>query len=108
MSPLIRYWSAISTPSSRKCRLGNGARQPAYAEPSMPRLCLPYARRAYLLLQLALARGVLAVFPDHPLAVLHDVFGDQRHGILPVVVERDRPNDGIVVRDLAECSGDLL
>src|SRR6185503_16331872 len=60
------------------------------------------------LLQLALARSVLAVLPDHPLAVLRDIFGDQRHGILPVVVERDRPDDGVVVRDLAECIGDLL
>src|SRR6266852_1101088 len=43
MSPLIRYWSAMSTPST------------------------PYTQ---LFAQLALAGAVVAVLPDYPLAVL--------------------------------------
>src|SRR5262245_21277507 len=64
INPLIRYCSPISM-----------------VPPSWPALSL---------LQLALAGAVFAVLPDHPLAVLRDVLGDQRHGVLAVVVERHR------------------
>ena len=60
------------------------------------------------LLQLALAAGVLAVLPDHPLAVLGDELGDQRHGVLAVVVEGDGTDDGVVVHHLAQGLGHLL
>src|SRR5947209_20049176 len=63
---------------------------------------------AMSLAELARAAGVLAVLPDQPFAVLDDVFGDQRHRILTMIVERDRPDDGVVIDDIAERGGELL
>src|SRR5690606_8295750 len=58
--------------------------------------------------QLARAGGVLAVFPLDELAVLHHVFGDNRHSVLTVVVERDLTNDGVTILHVGELRDDLL
>src|SRR3569833_2277283 len=57
-------------------------------------------RRSLCLLlprQLALAAGVFAVVPFDELAVLHHVFGDDRHGVLTVIVEGDLADDRIAI-----------
>src|SRR5262249_18820982 len=133
MSPLIRYWSAMSTPFTQSAyrvasRVGEGALDRVFrVGKACPRLrpgivCAPCprgqfatddfahpasGRRSFSLLQGPLAGGIFAVFPDHPFAVLNDVFGDQRDRILAVVVEGDRSDDGVVVHDLTERIGDL-
>src|SRR3954466_9197541 len=61
-----------------------------------------------LLLQLPLAFAVLAVFPDHPLAVLGDVLGNERHDVLAVVVEGDLADDRVPVLHLRELVDDAL
>ena len=43
--------------------------------------------------QLALAVGVFAVIPLHELPVLNDVFGDDRNGVLAMIVEGDLADD---------------
>src|SRR5260370_7340761 len=75
MSPLIRYWSAMSTPST------------------------PYTQ---LFAQFALAGAVVAVFPDYPLAVLHHVFRDHRDALLPTLIQGHRPADRIVLHHLTD------
>src|SRR4030065_377748 len=42
----------------------------------------------------ALARGVLRVLPEHPLAILAHVLGDERDGVLAVIGELHGPADG--------------
>src|SRR5262245_37786239 len=75
ISPLIRYCRAMSTPSivarmERSAMRGHLGRQ---RKPD----CAPLNRAtAASLLELALARSVFAVLPDHPLAVLGDELGD--------------------------------
>src|SRR6516165_5415672 len=64
-------------------------------------------RRRSLSSELALAGGVLAVLPGHPFPILNDVFGDQCHGVLPVVVERDLTYDRVSVFDLRKLGDDL-
>src|SRR5690349_9193433 len=61
-----------------------------------------------LVLQLAPAFAVLAVFPDHPLAVLDDVLGDERHDVLAVVVEGDLADDRVLVLNLGELGDHAL
>src|SRR3954470_12507739 len=60
------------------------------------------------LLQLALARAVFAVFPQHPFAVLDDILRDERHHVLARIVESDFADDGVLVARLVELFGDLL
>src|SRR6478752_3490278 len=76
ISPFIRYCRAMSM-----WRSGVGWAKSRQAHP-------PYG-----LFQLALATRVFAVLPDQPLAILGDELGDQRHGILPVVVEGHRADN---------------
>src|SRR5690348_11913765 len=52
--------------------------------------------------QLALAARVFAVLPHDPLAVLDDVFGDDRDRVLAMVIERHRADDGVVIGGLVE------
>src|SRR5206468_9196528 len=54
------------------------------------------------LLQLAATGGVLAVFPDHPFAVLHHVLRDERDDVLAVVVEAVLADDRVFVAGLAQ------
>src|ERR1051325_10913058 len=55
-----------------------------------------------VLLQLALALAVVAVFPQHPLAVLHDVLRGERDDVLAVVVEGDLADDRVAVLHFRE------
>src|SRR5436309_15335568 len=59
------------------------------------------------LLQLAATGGVLAVFPDHPFAVLHHVLRDERDDVLAVVVEADLADDRVLVAGLAQLLDDF-
>src|SRR5262249_53305396 len=60
------------------------------------------------LLELTLAGAVVAVLPDHPLAVLGDELGDQGDGVLPVIIERDRPHDGVIIDHVGQGIDHLL
>src|SRR5712675_3807061 len=55
-----------------------------------------------ILSQLSLSRGVFAVLPQHPLPVLHYVFGDERDDVLTVVVESDLADDRVLVAGLVQ------
>src|SRR5215510_16054642 len=57
--------------------------------------------------QLALAAGVFAVIPFNELAVLHHVLGDDRHGVLAVIVEGDLPHDRIAIFHVRQRSNHL-
>src|SRR6267378_1375279 len=54
------------------------------------------------LLQLTPAGRVLAVFPDHPFAVLHHVLRDERDDVLAVIVEADLADDRVLVAGPAQ------
>ncbi len=54
------------------------------------------------------APTVLAVFPDHPFAVLHHVLRDERDDVLAVVVEADLADDRVLVAGLAQLLDDFL
>jgi hypothetical protein len=58
--------------------------------------------------QLALAGGILAVFPLDELAVLNHVLGDHRHGILTMVVEGDLADDGVALFHASQIGNDVL
>src|ERR1035437_9403191 len=58
--------------------------------------------------ELALSASVFAFIPFHELAVLHHVFSDQGHGILPVIVEGDIADDGAAVLYIAERRSHVL
>src|SRR5437773_8412183 len=59
------------------------------------------------LLQLAATGSVLAVFPDHPFAVLHHVLRDEWDDVLAVVVEADLADDRVLVAGLAQLLDDF-
>src|SRR6185312_16518010 len=52
--------------------------------------------------QLALAGLVFAVVPLDELAVLDHVFGDDRDGVLSVIVEGDLADDGVAILHVTE------
>src|SRR6185437_6603614 len=58
--------------------------------------------------ELALPLGVVAVVPDDPLSVLHDVRGHDRHDVLAVRVEGHRPDDRRLVLGLLQLGGHRL
>ena len=61
-------------------------------------LCqLIYWSALFLPRQLASAGGILAVLPDHELAVLDHIGGDQGHRVLAVVVKSDLTDDQVLV-----------
>src|SRR6516165_3076051 len=65
-------------------------------------------KKLWLHRQLAFAAGIFAVVPFHELAVLNHIFGDQRHSVLAVIVERDLADDRITILDIAERGDDFL
>src|SRR5712692_7559455 len=58
--------------------------------------------------QFALAGCIFALVPFYELAVLNDVFGNQGHSVLAVIVEGDLADNRINILDVAESSDDLF
>src|SRR6185369_14721198 len=101
ISPFMTY-CANSPRSIGKNYAGGKRMRRVRARASPPRRMLLLAR------QLALAGGVLAVVPLDELAVLHHIFGDDRHGVLAVVVKGDLADDRVTVLHVAERLDHLL
>src|SRR5213592_4789947 len=108
--PPSDWWSASSAGFARAPNWGRLRRGPSRPPPIKRRRWALIIALQLLELQPgegALARGVFGVLPQHPLAVLADVLGDERHGVLAVVVELDGPDDGVRVLGALEPGRDL-
>src|SRR5712692_2632476 len=106
--PLATYWP----------RTLGSIQRPLHVKPSAARisdgtLC---QRRSFglrprdvpVLSQPPLARRILALLPHDPFAVLHDVLCDERHDVLPVVIEGDLADDRVLVFGLVQLGGHAL
>src|SRR5262245_58131864 len=92
ISPFMTYWASrpASIAQAPAPNLGRVERGTSGSVPS----------RAHTLLlprQLALARGVFAIVPLDELAVLDHVLGDNRHGVLAVIIEGNLADDRVAV-----------
>src|SRR5271165_5355306 len=95
-------WMTLRTPKKSVKPMATRA----YMSPSITPFITYWARRSMVLStltavggstsqKLSLPGGVLAVLPDHPLAVLDHVGGDGGDRVLAVVVEGDGSDDGV-------------
>src|SRR5262245_49446224 len=88
ITPLNACWSNSSTGGIKALRLG------------LPLLEFHTRQRP-------LPGCVLRVLPDHPLAILAHVLGDERDGVLTMGIELHRADDGVGVLGALELGGDL-
>src|SRR5215831_14514855 len=103
ISPFMTYWASrpASIAEAPAPNFGRIERGTAGSVPS----------RAHTLLlprQLALAGGVFAIVPLDELAVLDHVFGDNRHGVLAVIIKGNLADNGVPVLHVGHLGDDLL
>src|SRR5205085_9549594 len=92
MAPFMTYCARSANVIARSPRAERADHTPRRSQPA----------------QLALATRVLALLPEHPFAVLHDVLGDRRNGVLAVIVEGDGPHDRVAPLHVGKLGDDLL